>query len=121
VLVIRKAQLDAFLKSQEDSFIRRMAEHLKKKFEKEISKHGIQTNDLNIIARKGLNSANKYNIIYEDDVTLYIECIAILGPDFDINMKYPEVSEILNKKDLDGTEKMDLISEFLTFELDQSS
>lgn len=119
MLVIRKAQIDALLKSQEDAFVKRMAEHLKKNFEKEVLKLGIQADDLNLVIRKGLYNAYQYNIIYQRDLILYTECLAILGLDFDKSMRYPIVSEILNKKDLDGTEKMDNISEFLTFELDQ--
>ena len=41
MLVIRKAQADAFLKWQEDAFVVRMEEHLRINFKKELSENGI--------------------------------------------------------------------------------
>lgn len=120
MLVIRKAQIEALLKSQEDSFIARMTDHLLRDFPKEISRFGIKENDLNLIIRKGLNSAYQYDITFENDMILYIECIAILGPDFDKNIKHYIVTEILTSRELNGSEKMDKISEYITFELDHS-
>lgn|GEM_PF-1460719 len=120
MLVIRKTQIEALLKSQEDSFIDRMKVHLRSEFPKEISGFGIKDKDLEMIIRKGLTDAYQYRIIYENDLILYIECIAVLGPDFDKKAKYPAVIEILNRDDLDGSAKMDKLSDYLTFELNQS-
>lgn len=120
MLLIRKAQIEALLKSQEDSFISHMKDHLLRNFQKEISKLGIKENALNHIIRNELNNAYKYDIIFENDMILYIECFAILGPDFDRNMKHQIVTEILNSKELDSSEKMDKIGEYITFELDHS-
>ena len=118
MLTIRKAQSDAFLKSQEEAFLMRMIKHLRENFTKEIEKNGIQENDLSLVISQGMENAHKYNITYESDMKLYMECIALLGMDFDNSIKYPRVNEILNRKNLSGEEKMEQISEFLTYELE---
>ena len=120
MLTIRKEQIEEILKNREEDFVERMVEHLKKNFSKEIAKNGLQVKDLNLVILNGIESANEYGIEYENDMILYIECIALLGLGFDTNNKYPQVIEILNRKDLSGNRKMDQINEFLTFELEQS-
>jgi hypothetical protein len=117
MLVIRKEQSDAFLKSQEEAFIMRMVNHLREDFSEEIAKKGIQENDLSPVIRKSMENAQKYDVIYESDMKLYIECIALLGIDFDVSEKNPRINEILNRKDLTGEEKMEQISDYLTYEL----
>jgi hypothetical protein len=69
------------------------------------------------LIRKAIEDASNYKVVNENDVKLYIECIALLGPNFDRTNKLPQINDILNRKDLTGEEKMDHISEFLTFEL----
>lgn len=120
MLTIRKSQIEAFVKSQEDAFVKRMVDHLQKDFPAEITNKEILEKDLPHLVRNGLYSAYRYGIKYEDDVKLYIECIALLGPEFDTCEKFPQVREILNREDLDGEDKMDEISDFLTFGLEQS-
>lgn len=118
MLVIRKAQIEAFLKSQEDAFIERMVKYVKQNFTKEIAINGIQEDNLSLVIRSGMENAHKYNVTYESDMKLYIECMALLGIDFDVSEKYPRISEILNRKNLTGEEKMEQVSGFLTYELE---
>lgn len=119
MLIIRKEQIDAFLKSQEDAFINKMVNHVKENFRNDLQKNEIREDELENIIRVGLGNGYHYGIIYEGDMNFFIECIAILGPGFDRNEKYPKIAEILNNKDIAGSDKMDQISDFLTFELSQ--
>lgn len=118
MLTIRKSQIDEMLKNKEENFVDRMVEHIANNFSAEISKQGMNSKDLKPIIQRTLESSFEYNIEYENDVVLYIECIALLGEEFYINNKYPAVIEILNRNNLTGTEKMDQISEYITFELE---
>jgi hypothetical protein len=118
MLTIRKEQIDELLKNKGEDFVERMEEHLKVNFSKELAKNSLQVKDLKLIILNSIENANEYNIEYENDMILYIECVALLGPGFDTNNKYPQVIEILNRKNLTGNEKMDQINEFLTFELE---
>ncbi|MBW6459075.1 MAG: hypothetical protein K0B08_00745 [Bacteroidales bacterium] len=108
-----------FLKSQEDAFINKMVKHLKENFRNDLQKNEIRENELENLIRIGLGNGYRYGIIYEDDMSFFLECTAILGPGFDKNEKYPKIAEILNNKDLAGSDKIDQISDFLTFELSQ--
>jgi hypothetical protein len=116
MIVIKRNQIEALSGYKRDTFIKRVLAHMRSDFRKELSEQGIRDEVLARLVSDAVDRAETYNVVNESDVTLFVECIAILGPDFDRNGKYPEVGEILSQDDLDGEEKMDAISDFLTFE-----
>ncbi|MCD4665467.1 MAG: hypothetical protein K8R68_09350, partial [Bacteroidales bacterium] len=114
MLTIRKNQIEELEKVQEEKFIDRMVNHLKTNFSKELDNKDIQVKDIRQLIIKAIDDAKKYNVLNESDVRLYIECIALLGPNFDRTNKFPQINDILNRINLTGEEKMDLVSELLT-------
>ena len=117
MLTIRKQQIEAMERIPLEDFIDRMVNHLQEDFSVEIKDKDIQKKELRPLVSEAIDIAEHYGIIYESDLRLFIECIALLGPNFDRTNKFPKVNDILNRLDLNGEKKMDKISEFLTFEL----
>jgi hypothetical protein len=58
-----------------------------------------------------IDEAEKFGIIGEDDVAFYLDCLFEIG--FDFSKKREWGSEILSRRDINGTTKMDLIWERL--------
>ena len=117
MLSIRKEQIEVLERVQEEKFIDQMENHLKTNFSKELGDKEIQINEIRQLIRKAIEDASNYKVVNENDVKLYIECIALLGLNFDQTNKFPKINDILNRKEFSGEEKMDRISEILTFEL----
>ena len=112
---IRKEQMDALRKSREDAFVARMVKHLRNDFRKGRVTQHIAEGDLEALVRRGITDAEKYGVIYEDDVRLYIECMVVLGPMFDQDQRCGWAGELLRQEGLDGTTKMDQIDQYLIF------
>jgi len=98
-------------------FVDKMEEHLNLGFPKEMEDKGIKAEDIRPLIMSAIASAEKYDVVNESDVQLFIECIPLLGPGFDKTNKLPFVNDVLNRTDISGEEKMELINDFLTFEL----
>jgi hypothetical protein len=112
-LRIRQAQMEAFSKSQEDAFVARMVRHLRDDFPEAIATQGLKEQELEPLVRQGMAEAEKYHVIYEDDIESYLECMILLGPRFDQDKRFSWADEILRRSDLDGEEKMRKIDEHL--------
>jgi hypothetical protein len=115
MLTIRKSQIEELAKSKQAYFVKRMVSHLKQNFSRQLTLNNIPEEDLSTIVIKGIEKAAYFNVINEGDIRLYLECMALLGPGFDKSERHPWAGEILNQAGLTGEEKMDRISEHLTF------
>jgi hypothetical protein len=114
---IRDEQVAVFTRRLESQFARRMANHLRATFPKEVEKLGINDQGLEQLALRGLADARKYGVVNEGDVQRYLECMVILGPEFDTDERIPWAAQALRRTDLDGEAKMDQIDEYLIFDL----
>jgi len=107
MLVIRDDQIQAFDESMLRSFKNRMFSHLRKVCPEETS--NMSEEELRSLIQGGIVKAESYEIFEDDDVRRFLEYTLILKPDFDQDSSFPEIQEILNDEEMDGTEKMDEI------------
>ena len=114
MLTIQPEQMEAMKKYMADSFEDRMVDHLKKRFPERSEGQP----DLRAMIRDGVARAENYGIEYEFDIRRYLECMLLLGRNFDREKGYPWVREILLREDLCGEGKMDEIQEYMLFEMD---
>ena len=115
-MVIRKQQMDAFEDEMLARFMARMATHPRVTFPQELASLGLLTDeDVLDLIRRGLEAAQQYGVTNEGDVERYVECMVILGPQFDSEERFPWAKEILDRQNIDGESKMDRIDEYLIF------
>ena len=113
MFTIRRTQMETFSRALEDASLRRMVAHLRERFGTELAARGLVEPDLEPLARLGLDAARSHGVVLEDDVRRYLECMVILGPDFDREVNW--AGEVLRDEERDGTRKMDAIVEILPF------
>ena len=63
------------------------------------------------LIKKGIEDAAGYGIKIEYDLARYICLLIILGPDFDVDTRYPWASKILNDETLHPTVKLDILDQ----------
>jgi hypothetical protein len=114
---IREKQVEAFSRVLEDQFAVRTAAHLRKAFPAEVEKQGLDDDALKQLALRGLAAARRHGVVNQADVERYVECMLILGHDFDADPRFPWAGRILARADLDGESKMDQIDDFLIFDV----
>ena len=107
MLVIRDDQIEAFDESMLRSFKNRMVSHLREACPEETS--DMSDEELRALIQGGIDRAESYQIFEDDDVRRFLEYVLILSPDFDQDSSFPQIQEILNHEEMDGTEKMDEI------------
>jgi hypothetical protein len=114
MFVIRKDQMDAMAKAREADFADRMVRHLRGHFADHLARLGIREG-LPALVLRGISAAKGYGVTGEADVRRYLELSAILGPGFDGDRRFGWAGETLRKEGLDGTAKMDVLTEHLIF------
>jgi len=117
MLNLREDQMEALGRAGEETFVTRMADHLRRDFPAELQRHGIAPAQVEDLVRRGMADARGYGVEYEADLQLYLECLLLLGPAFDRDPQLPWARAILTRGDLDGAGKMDQIDEALLFAL----
>ncbi len=115
---IQDQQIEVFARDQREAFVQRMVVHLRDDFRRERQARGIRDADLELFVQRGMEKAAKYRVMYEDDVQLYLECMCMLGPDFDCDPQFPWAEEVLKTTYYDGETKMDELREYLIFALE---
>lgn len=118
MFVIREAHLQAQSARMKDEFTERMVRHLREDFPQYLRAQGLSGEHLDDLVRRGIADAERHGVVYQGDIERYIEFMAMLGPAFPQDPKYPWAGETLRRRDLDGEAKMDLISEHVTFEVE---
>ena len=118
MFVIREEHVQAQSHRMTDVFIGRMVRHLREEFSQYLRAQALPEEGLDGMVRQGMKDAERYGVIYQGDVERYIECMAMLGPAFPQDPKAPWAGETLRRADLDGSAKMDLISDYVAFEVE---
>ena len=118
MIVMRNQQMQVFSTALLDDFVKRMVQHLRSDFPQYLRKNRIVEADLDAFVRRGIKAAESFGVLYEGDVQRYVECMAMLGPDFPSDPRFPWAGETLRVTDFDGEAKMNLISEHVTFEVE---
>jgi len=116
MLVIRDEQIEALDESMLRSFRNQMVSHLRKACPEETS--NMSEEELGSLIQGGIVKAESYEIFEDDDVRRFLEYMLILNPDFDQDSDFPEIQEILNDEEMDGTEKMDEIDYYYNNKLE---
>jgi hypothetical protein len=115
MLVIRKEQMDVLSNYQLELFVKRVVEHLTLSFPDKTG--SLKQKELEDLIRKGVDSAEKYDIDDESDVERYLDYVIRFGASFDIDKETAWASEILNNQEINGTEKMNQIDDYVLFQL----
>jgi hypothetical protein len=112
---IRGEQLAAFAGLKQATFQRRMEQHLLERFSRHLLRLRVARSEIPTLVRQGLERARAYGLEYEFDLKRYVECLALLGRDFDRDPACPWAREILTRRDWSGRMKMDALDEHLVF------
>lgn len=102
---IRDEQFTELGKSYEKRFVEKMLRHLRAMFTEKLAPQS--DDEVRELIRHGIDNAADYEITIEYDVSRFIEYMVTFGEDFDIEEKTYWAGNILNKKENNGTEKMD--------------
>jgi hypothetical protein len=109
MLIIRKSQMEVFsrqmVKQFEDIMVLHLREDLEDRF-KDLSEE-----DLRAFIRKGVSKAKNYGIERECDIEGFIDLMALLGPDFDVEEEFQWARDLLIKKDMQPEARLNEIFE----------
>lgn len=116
MLRISRVQLSAISQERLNDFVRGMVRHLQEHFSHELAAQGVLGEEaITSLVTQGVAEAERYGVTRAEDTRLYIECMALVHPDFARNGKAPRVTEVLEDSSLNGTQKMDRIHDWLIF------
>jgi hypothetical protein len=113
MLQIRKEQIQALAAARCPEYIKSMAKMLREDFPDAFGT--IPTEAIERTVSEVIAEATAYGVFLTTDLTLYIRLQAILGRQFDTNPQHVWARTILERSDLNGTEKMDLIHDHMLF------
>jgi hypothetical protein len=116
-MIIRQEQMGAFSKELKEQFVQRMVRHLKEDFAKDLERRNILPTEVEAMVRRGISEAEQYRVTNEQDLELYVECLAFLDQHFDSRVEW--AAAILRRPGQDGTAKMNEINDHLLFGLSQ--
>lgn len=119
MITISKKQMDAFARHSADRFVERTVLHLREAFPAEVESQGLDDQAVEDLTREGVDRSRAYGVVNEADVLRFVECMLLLGRDFDENKSYPWAGTTLRRSDLDGDGKMDLIDEYRIFGIER--
>ena len=111
MLVIRKSQMDEFVKYELKKFEDFMVSHLRQELPEKVK--DVPEEILRNIIQKGISVAENYGIRIEDDVKRYIDLMFILGEDFDTSEESIWAGELLKKEEMEPEERLNKIFELL--------
>ena len=114
MLQIRKEQILAMQNECHQRFVLRMIEHLQEQFA-DFVKDLRDDLPLHLFVRKGIERASSYGLIYENQIERFLECMAILGFDFDREQAHPWAQKILQREGASGEAKIDELCEYMIF------
>jgi hypothetical protein len=115
MLVIRREQMEALAQATMQHFVRGRVRHLETHFGRHLTGHGLTGPRLEAAVQSGIADAQRYGVVFEHDIARYLEFVALLGPAFDEDPVNDWAEDILQRDDLDGTAKVNRISDYLIF------
>jgi hypothetical protein len=107
--------MTSFESALQESFVHRMVLHLLEDFPEDLRRQKLASEDLESLVQDALLRAEALGITREDYLRLFVECLAILGPQFDSDN--PVTVKILTGQDLSVDEKMEELNSYLLFGL----
>jgi hypothetical protein len=110
MLVVRAEQMAALGEHMVRLFEKRMARHLLSRFPEHLRE--MEEPDLCRFIQDGIKRAQRYSVTFENDTRRYLECAVLYGAEFDRAEESNWAGEILRRRDLNGTKKMDLIDAY---------
>jgi hypothetical protein len=115
-MIIKQHQMSQMALLQTMVFVRKIIKHINDKFPEGCTTFGSTLKEQEDVILKGLKDAETYGICFEADFIFYIECLIVLGIDFDKKNKSPQwANKILSDISLNGEEKMNLIHDRIIF------
>jgi hypothetical protein len=112
---LRNEQLDAMSRAMLEDYIQKMVHYLRENLPGHCRIKKYQSQDLESLVRQGINEAPRYGITRSEDIQRFLECMVILGKDISTSAKYPWAGETLRRKDIGGSEKIEILSGYLLF------
>jgi hypothetical protein len=109
MFVIRTAQLEALGKALERAFMRRAADHLRKRYPdscKALGDEGVQT-----WVAKAMEKRSEHRFEDEESILVYLDLMQVLGFDFDADPRLPWVKGTLDDPDLSAKVRLALLWE----------
>ena len=113
---IRKAQMEALARAEEENFDDRLYENVRENFPEESEELGEEKTRATI--RYGRERAASYGFQSRDDVTRYVGLVFAFSRDFDLDPEMPWAREILTDPKQRDT-RMDRLYERAQRELDE--
>ena len=104
MLKIRKSQMDQMNHKAEDQFIQRMMTYLREK--QSVWVEDCSDEKLRQRIVWGIARARSHGFTWESSLAKYVGLMFRFAPNFD---EYPPIEEILNRKDVPGEERIDLV------------
>ncbi|MFN0103161.1 MAG: hypothetical protein ACKV2U_13860 [Bryobacteraceae bacterium] len=111
---IRPRQLDSLAAGMRSRFAKDIAEHLRDRYADRLTQ--VSDDSLEKLANRAIQRSARYNVTLDYDVQRYAEYMVEYGIDFDVHPQTPWASRTLNGNET-GTEKMNALDAFTTFEL----
>ena len=93
---VRSEQYEKLRESVIEQFVGRMVAHVRTYFPQDFASLGEQ--ETRILVRHGIERAESYEIVSERDVCTYVDLMVALGPDFDVDERYPWAADILTDR-----------------------
>ena len=116
MIQFREEQMPQFEAGVEEAFVQEQARRLRTDFPEELAANGVKGVELHDFVRAGMESARKHKFERRPLMMFYLDCTAILGPNFDTNPAHPWAGEILRRNDLIVESKADLLDQNLVFQ-----
>lgn len=85
------------------------------RFAENLRTYGVGDQEIFDFVRYGMQRARSWGVEYREDISLFLETMMLLGPQFDEDPAIPEVRRILEAPSYRGDEKMEQIEDFLLF------
>jgi len=98
-MIIRNQQMDELGKQEAVKFEDKMVLHLNEFFPEECEEIGEQ--EVRESIRHGVDRAESYGLVDEQDVCTYIDVMYVFGLDFDKDRECPWAARILNDESID--------------------
>lgn len=114
-MLLKKSQLLAFDEVLQKAFVDRCLNHLAKKFPDGFRRIRVEAGKESLVVADALKKAQTYGIKYENDLFFYLECMMLLGQDFDTDNGLAWPNKILTDESLSGIQKINMISDYLTY------
>lgn len=107
MMIVRNSQLQDLSARKVGDFHDRLRKHLRRVFPEKTA--GLKPEELAHRIKLGLEKAAEYKLVSELELTLFLDLVFGLGPDFDEQPRNEWMVRTLERMDLDNFEKLDKV------------